>query len=303
MNYQSDDHRHTRYVVITPARDEAKYIEKTIQSMVSQTERPVQWIIVDDGSTDGTPAIVEGWTSSHPWISLVHRRSQNPAKQSRGRRAREAKEIEAFYEGYRHVKEDDWEFIVKLDADLGFADDYFERCFAEFRADSILGMGGGVICHWIDGKLQVEKNPHFHVRGATKIYRRQCWEAIGGVVCGAAWDTVDEVKANMLGWSTRSFDHLSLIHYKYTGSANGAWQNAMKNGIWNYVSGYHPLFMFAKSLKRIFEPPYVIQSLGLFWGFLSGYFQRVPQIDDKRVIRYLREQQLRRLSFRTTTWR
>ncbi|MEO8662679.1 MAG: glycosyltransferase family A protein [Bryobacteraceae bacterium] len=293
-----------KYLVITPARDEAQHLEETIRCMVRQSIRPVKWVLVNDGSSDGTAAIIDSWASREPWIIAVHlpdRRGQSNAP-NRGQRALKAKEIEAFYEGFGFVASEAWDFIVKLDADLGFEPDYFERCFAKFRDEAGLGVGGGVICHLDGEQLQVERTPRFHVRGATKIYKRACWEAIGGVINGAGWDTVDEVKANMLGWATRSFEDLRVIHYRHTGAANGVWNNAVKNGAWNYSVGYHPLFMVVKCAKNIFDRPFGIRGIGLFWGFVGGYLRRLPQLDDVRVIRYLRQQQIRKLSFREGIW-
>jgi poly-beta-1,6-N-acetyl-D-glucosamine synthase len=305
-----------RYIVISPCRDEGQYLDATIKSMAKQTMRPLQWIIVNDGSTDTTGKIIDRWASKESWIVPVHRidRAQSklhaiedlPAdklRSDRGKRARAAKEIEAFYEGFEYITAQDWDFIVKLDGDLGFEIDYFEKCFLEFELDRNLGIGGGTICHLTNGNLVAEPNPKFHVRGATKIYRRACWNMIGGVLCAAGWDTLDEVKANMMGWNTRSFCQLQVIHYRFTGAANGAWQNAIKKGEWNYISGYHPLFMGLKCLRRLVRRPFIVDSAGLLCGFLSAFFHRLPQIEDKRLIRYVREQQLRRLSFRSTIWK
>jgi glycosyltransferase involved in cell wall biosynthesis len=305
--------RPIRYVIVSPVRDEAKYLDETIRCVVNQTVRPTRYVLVNDGSSDSTLEIIERWAAEHPWIIPIHRpdsrRSSNPGvpeaggQQDRGQRAREAKEILAFYHGYERLDFSDWDFIVKLDGDLGFEPDYFERCFREFENDPTLGVGGGDICHLIDGEPVVERNPRFHVRGATKIYRRACWDAIGGVTRGAGWDTLDEVKANMLGWKSRSFSGLQVIHYRFTGAANGKWQNAVKNGEWNYISGYHPLFMTVKCLKRIFKRPYVEGAAGLFYGYMHARSKKVPRIDDPSLIRYVQEQQLRRLTFRETIWR
>jgi biofilm PGA synthesis N-glycosyltransferase PgaC len=307
------DHKSTRYVVVSPVRDEEQYIEETIRSMVGQTVRPMQWIIVNDGSTDRTAKIIDRWASEQPWIVAVHRKDRGQAEPStagrtanppkRGDRACEAKEIEAFYEGYGSITAADWAFLVKLDGDLGFDSKYFEQCFMQFDADPKLGIGGGVICHTIDGCLKVEPHPQFHVRGATKIYRRSCWEEMGGVLQGAGWDTVDEVKANMLGWKTRSFQGLRVLHYRFTGAANGAWRNAKKNGAWSYISGYHPLFMFLRCARRVFDRPYVFGSIGLLYGFLLAYVKDIPQIADRKVISYIRHQQLRRMLCRDTIWK
>jgi poly-beta-1,6-N-acetyl-D-glucosamine synthase len=302
-----------RYVVVSPVRNEAEYLGRTIQSMTSQTLCPAQWVVVNDGSVDGTAEMIEQAAAEHPWIVAVHRTggdrtaaTQNDGRASgpgRGKRAREAKEIEAFYEGYQHLTAADWEFVVKLDGDVGFDADYFEKCLAEFAADPKLGIGGGTIYNAGKDGVRLEATPGFHVRGATKIYRRGCWEQIGGVLRGAAWDTADEVKANQLGWRTRSFSDLKVVHYRPTGAANGAWQNAVKNGVWSYIAGYHPLFMLFRCGKRLFRKPYGIGALGLLTGFALGYLRRMPQIEDRSTIRFLRQQQLRRLTLRSTVWK
>jgi biofilm PGA synthesis N-glycosyltransferase PgaC len=301
-----------RYVIISPVRNEAQYLDTTIRCVVEQTVRPLQYILVDDGSSDATFKIIERWAAQYAWIVPVsgdnserHIANQGPIEghPERGKRAREAKEILAFYRGYDRMTAPDWDFLVKLDGDVGLETDYFDRCIAEFEKDRSLGVGGGVICHLENGQAVVEDNPQFHVRGATKIYRRGCWEAIGGVPRGAAWDTLDEVKANMLGWTSRSFPQLQVIHFRFTGAANGKWQNAVKKGEWNYISGYHPLFMAVKCLKRIFMRPYLEGAAGLLYGYLISAVNRVPRIDDPLLIRYLQSQQLRRLTFRQTIWR
>jgi glycosyltransferase involved in cell wall biosynthesis len=288
--------RPVQYVVISPVRDEAQHLERTIESMVSQTIRPAQWVLVNDGSADETGAIIDHWASREPWIVAVHRPDRGSREPGNG-------VIDAFYDGYNRITANDWEFLIKLDGDVAFDADYFAQCFAEFDADSHLGIGGGVICHPVDGQLQVEPNPRFHVRGASKIYRRPCWQDIAGLVSAPGWDTIDEVKANMLGWSTRSFANLKVIHYRFTGAAKGPWSNAVKNGLGSYVSGYHPVFILLKCVKHLFEKPYLLASAGLLYGFILGYVRRVPQIPDKSLIKYLRAQQLRRLLFCTTIWK
>lgn len=301
------------YIIISPVRNEEQHLETTIKAVVAQTIRPLQWILVNDGSTDRTAEIIDRWAAEQNWIVAVHRldsaRQESTGSLSsenrtrRGKRAREAKEILAFYDGYARIGKTDWDYLVKLDGDLGFMPDYFERCFEEFAGDPKLGIGGGDICNFVDGDWKLEVNPRFHVRGATKIYRRTCWDAIEGVIPGAGWDTLDEVKANMMNWSTRSFTSLQVHHYRPTGAANGPWQNAIKKGEWNYVSGYHPLFFLAKCARNLFRKPYLVGSAGLFCGFVFGLLQRVPQIGDKALIGYLQQQQLRRLLLRPTIWR
>ena len=126
------------------------------------------------------------------------------------------------------------------------------------------GIGGGTICIETGERRcrSAKGDPAFHVRGATKIYRRTCWDAIGGLLRETGWDTLDEINANMLGWHTFTFDDLRLIHHRETGRADGSWKNWVKNGRANYVVGYHPLFMLAKCAKRVVERPYVVGVAG-----------------------------------------
>jgi glycosyltransferase involved in cell wall biosynthesis len=284
------------YVVVTPVRDEEQYLPKTIECVVSQTVRPAEWILVDDGSTDRTGQIIDASAREHTWIIPLHLQNRG-FRQSGGGVAR------AFSRGYDALRTKDWDFIVKLDGDLSFAPDYFERCFQHFHKSPRLGIAGGTIHHVIHGDLVVERTPRFHVRGATKVYRRACWDDIGGLIQAPGWDTVDEVKANMHGWETRSLADLEVRHHRYTGKADGVWGGYAKNGLGSYISGYHPVYMFVKCLTHLWRKPYVIGSVALFHGFMSGYVKRVPQLDDRELIRYLRKQQLRRLLLRPTVWR
>ena len=191
-----------KYVVITPVRDEENYMEEMVRCVSSQTIPPAEWVIVDDGSTDRTGDIVDHYAALLPWIRVVHRVNRGFRKSGGG-------VMEAFYDGYHAIQCNDWDFIVKLDGDLTLPGNYFERCFEHFETDPELGIGGGDIYHDFGGVQKLEANPKFHVRGATKIYRRACWEAIGGLWRAPGWDTIDEVKANMLGWKTYSFERPS----------------------------------------------------------------------------------------------
>jgi poly-beta-1,6-N-acetyl-D-glucosamine synthase len=286
----------TKYVVISPVRDESAFLPSTFASMLSQTVRPKEWILVDDGSKDRTGELIDSYARAHRWIRALHR-------SDRGFRNPGGGVVEAFNAGLQEVTYRDWQFIVKMDGDLSFECNYFEQCFRRFSEFPKLGIAGGVICYQQNGDKRFENNPLFHVRGATKIYKRECWEAIGGFWPAAGWDTVDEIKANRLGWETRSFPELHLIHHRHTGSANGRWNGFVKNGKANYICGYHPLFMLSKCLRRLPRKPYILGSAGLAFGFISGYLQRIPQIDDPETIEYLRRQQLSRLWGKESIWK
>ncbi|MFO1497471.1 MAG: glycosyltransferase family A protein [Verrucomicrobiota bacterium] len=286
-----------RYIVLTPARNEEKFLSVTIESVVTQTIRPHRWIIINDGSTDGTGQIADAAARAHDWIQVLHR-------PDRGFRQPGGGVVEALNAGYALTMEEPWHFLVKLDGDLSFASNYFERCLLRFSKEPTLGIGGGTICNQVGADLTPEApdDPAFHVRGATKVYRRECWEAIGGWIPAPGWDTVDEYKANMLGWITYTFPELRLWHHRPAGGAQGTWKNWVKNGLANYIAGYHPIFMISKCVRRAFVKPYGVVALGLLVGFVSGYARRVPQVNDKALIRYLRHQQICRLSLRESLW-
>jgi glycosyltransferase involved in cell wall biosynthesis len=253
-------------------------------------------MIVNDGSIDGTGAIADSYARQHHWISVCHRDDRGFRKSGGG-------VVDAFNDGYDNLRTRDWDFIVKLDGDLSFAREYFHSCFRAFDEDETLGIAGGMIYNVINGKAYPEVCPAFHVRGATKIYRRACWNAIGGFWPAPGWDTMDEVKAQRLGWATRTLPYLRVFHHRPTGKNDGMWGAGFKNGRANYICGYHPLFMLLKCIRHLPKRPYLIESLALSSGFISGYLKRIPRVDDTATIKYLRRQQLIRLVRGATIWR
>lgn len=287
MNVADSPNASVTYCIITPVRDEEELIGHTIEAVAAQTIRPAEWIIVDDGSSDRTLAVVEQYARKYPWIRPARRENRGFRSTGGG--------IEAFLFGFDLLQTKNWEFLVNLDGDLTFAPHYFEKCFVYFRKNPDLGIGGGTIYNKIGDQLYLEKCADSHVRGATKIYRRQCWNSLGGMLRGLGWDTVDEVKAQMRGWSTYAFPDLQIIQQRATGSALGRWADAVKNGHSDYIVGYHPLFFAAKCARRMFRPPYLLTGLALAYGFSRSYLRRAPRVNDTEFVRYLRGQQLKRL--------
>jgi glycosyltransferase involved in cell wall biosynthesis len=284
-----------KYVIVTPVRDEEGYLPLTIESVIRQTIRPAEWVLVDDGSRDSTGAIIKQAAETHPWIRAVHR-------EDRGYRKWGAGIIEAFYDGYKALTCRNWQFMCKLDGDLSFDANYFERVLLRFEEDRRIGIGGGVLYHYENGKKVPELHPKFHVRGGVKIYRRDCWDALGGLWVGPGSDTLDEVKANMLGWQTMSFPDIQLIHHRFTGASWGRWGGMVKDGKTDYVCGYHPLFFAAKAAVRLGRRPYVLSSLGLLHGYIMAHLEKTPRVNDPELIRYLRRQQLAKLMGKKTIW-
>jgi poly-beta-1,6-N-acetyl-D-glucosamine synthase len=286
----------TKYVIVTPVRDEEQYILKTIQSVTGQTNLPQEWIIVNDGSRDATGKIIDEYAQKYDWIRAVHRAD-------RGQRVPGTGVMETFYDGFRLLKSNDWEFVVKFDGDVGLEPEYFEQCFEKFRRDPKLGICGGSMYRITNGTLELEAHPLFHVRGPIKLYRRACWEAIGGLIKAPGWDTIDEMQANRKGWRTQTFPEIKVIHYRPTGAEQGAWKDNVKNGRANYITGYHPLFMALKCVKRLFQKPYLVGGVGQAYGYITGYTKGIPQVDDKGLIQYVRSQQIKRLLLQESLWK
>lgn len=287
----------TKYIVISPVRNESKWIESTIVSMLNQTIQPVEWIIVDDGSRDLTHNIVLKYTEKYKWIKLIIKKDRGFAEPGRG-------VMEAFYEGYAHRTCLDFEFIVKLDGDLSFNEDYFELIFKEFSENNKLGLASGVCYIRKNGVLIPENHPKFHVRGPSKVYRRECWEQIGGLVKHLGWDTIDEIKAQYLGWTTLSFKNLQIIHHKQTGYNTGLVKWAIKQGRSDYYCGYHPIFILAKGIRRIFfERPYLIDGMGIIIGYFLSYLKKEQRYEESKVVEFLRREQIKKLTLRPGIWR
>ena len=252
--------------------------------------------MVDDGSRDDTPDIVREYAKTFPWIRLVERRDRGYAEPGRG-------VIEAFYAGYERIGHRDFDFIVKLDGDLTFGERYFESLFDRFRENPRLGMASGVCYVEINGGLERENHPEFHVRGPSKVYRRECWEQIGVLVKHLGWDSLDEIKAQYHGWDTRSYKDLVIIHHKVTGKNTGVFRWAIKLGQSDYYCGYHPLFLLAKGLRRLFLPPYVVGGVGILWGYFGNYLRGAERFPEEDVVHFLRNEQLKRLTWRGGIWR
>jgi poly-beta-1,6-N-acetyl-D-glucosamine synthase len=288
--------RRQRYVVITPVRNEEKYLERTILSVIGQTVRPAEWVIVDDGSSDRTGEIIDNYAAKYKWIRALHRANRGFRKPGGG-------VVNTFNDGYRSLVCRDWDFVVKLDGDLSFEADYFEKIINRFMAEPKLGIGGGTLYCISNGLKRIERGPRFHVRGPTKVYRRECWEQIGGLWAAAGWDTVDEVKANMLGWKTMSVPDIYASHNRATGTADGIWSDSVKRGLICYAVGYHPLFTLARLLYHATNKPYAVRSIGMAYGFLRAHLTSVPRINEAPFIHFVRKEQMNRLRGRQTIWK
>lgn len=274
----------TQYAVISPVKDEADYIEMTISSMLAQTILPVVWIIVNDGSHDNTQAIVEKYTQENPWIKLVNRQDMGIRKRGKG-------VVEAFYTGYKTLT-GPYDFIVKMDGDVTFGQNYFEAILKRFAADPRLGIAGGGLYEKTNGHTFVLNTVREHVRGCTKIYRRTCFEEIGGLVSAMGWDGIDEWQALSKNWKVQSFLEEKIYHLRLTGKATGFLKSNIEQGSGAYCMGYHPLFIIARGIRRITDPPFLLSGAAMIGGYFSAWLQHKELLADPSVIRYVRKAQL-----------
>ena len=280
------------YVVVTPARDEERTIAHTIESMLRQTVRPLRWVIVNDGSSDGTRAVVESYLPANPWIELVDRRD-------RGHRALGGGVVEAFAEGFAHVADLPWDYVVKFDADQSFDARYFECLLERFEADPKLGMASGKTFLVENGRKSIEWCHDDHVRGSAKMYRRACFEAIGGLEARRGWDMIDETRAQMLGWTTRSFIEQELIHYRpMDARQSNVLKSRFEMGQLYWFLGYHWLYHAVRCARSAVQDfPVVVGGCALFAGYLWAALRRRPRYDADYVA-FVQRSQLGRFNWR-----
>jgi len=261
-----------KYVVISPVKDEERHVEHTLRSMAQQTVKPVRWIIVDDGSRDQTPALIARYSENNDFIQVI----KNPPGQAR---QPGSGVVRAFNVGYEAAKTLDYDFIVKLDCDLSFDADYFEKLLEQFAADPKLGIASGVYLEDVPARgWTVITMPEYHAAGASKVVRRACFEQIGGFVASRGWDTVDEIRAIAREWRTGHFPALQMKHWKPEGAGIGRWRTNIMHGEIYYLTGGGFMFFILKVLHRMRARPYLICGLGMFWGYVRSVLKRKDRL-------------------------
>jgi glycosyltransferase involved in cell wall biosynthesis len=276
-------------VLVTPARNEADHIEKTIHSVVSQTILPRQWVIVSDGSTDRTDEIVKQYAQEHDFIRLL--RIDN------NRQRDFASKVYAQQEGVRQINGTGYDFFGFLDADLSFEPDSFERIFSQFQSISDLGIAGGYVYERLNGAFKsLPGNRQRTVGGAFQIFRQKCFKQIelrplrlGGE------DTILEVDAMMKGWQVRSFPQLKIFHHGSPETFKQKIQTSFIYGQRDYVCQTPLVYFTAKCIRRLTQKPYALSSLsrmaGYVWAFLRGSKREIPS----DIAQYMRNEQLGRI--------
>jgi poly-beta-1,6-N-acetyl-D-glucosamine synthase len=285
------EHSLLRYVLITPARNEEEFIEKTLESVVHQTYLPLKWVIVNDGSTDSTASRIEPYVSKYDWIELLNL----PVRRERNFAAK----VYAFNAGREKVKDLKYEIIGNLDSDVSLDPDHFEFLLNKFREDPRLGVTGTVFREESGYNSETDSlEGQLHVAGQCQLFRRQCFADVGGYFANKAGgiDWIAVTTARMMGWKTRSFREKSFFHHRRLGTAErSAFAAAFSYGEKDYYLGGHPVWEFFRVTYRMIKPPYVVEGLALGSGYGWAALRRAKRPISKELIAFHRREQMRKL--------
>ncbi len=280
--------RSRRYVLITPCRNEAAFARKTLESVAAQTVLPALWVIVDDGSTDGTASILEEYVARLPYLRIVRNERHGPRQVGPG-------VVDAFNVGYRTIDLGQFDYLCKLDCDLDLPKRYFEMLIERMEATPRLGTCSGKP-YFVsrNGRLMTEGCGDEVSVGASKLYRAECFREIGGFLSALMWDGIDCHRCRMLGWTARSWDdpELRFVHLRPMGSSQGGLlAGRARHGAGQYFMGTGLAYMTASALYRMTLPPRLIGGLAMLWGYVSSMIRREPRYADPAFRKYLRRYQ------------
>ena len=279
------------YVLVSPARNEAAFIEKTIETVAHQTVLPAKWVIVNDGSTDNTQSIVEKYTSKYDWIELVNR----PVRQERNFAAK----VHAFNVGQERVKDIPYEIIANLDADVALDPDHFEFLLNKFKENPRLGVAGTIFREeggYSSGTDSFEGQNY--VSGQCQVFRKECFEQIGGYFANKAGgiDWIAVTTARMMGWKTRSYREKSFFHHRPLGTAErGVLASSFSYGEKDYYLGGSPVWELFRVTYRLTQRPLILNGLALGSGYGWAALRRVKRPVSKELIAFHRKEQMRKL--------
>ncbi|HEX6781226.1 MAG TPA: glycosyltransferase family A protein [Solirubrobacterales bacterium] len=285
----------SRLLLVTPARDEAAHLERTIRAVAAQTRPPDLWLIVDDGSTDATPQLLERLAREVPFLEIrrAPQRRELPGEDGLALAA----EAVAFNTALAGVDQTGFSHVGKLDADVELPPDYLERMLERFAAEPGLGIAGGTLLECEGDEWRATKVPANHVRGALKLYSRECLEAIGGVQERLGWDTIDETYARMRGFETRSLPDLYARHHRPVATRGGTLRGRARHGQCAYILHYGFWWVALRSLKVATLRPRGLSGIAFLYGYLQAAARRQGRVEDERYRRFV----ARELRGRVTT--
>jgi biofilm PGA synthesis N-glycosyltransferase PgaC len=282
-----------RVLIISPVRNEAEHIRTVARSLERQTRPPDLWLVVDDGSTDATPQLLHELAARIGFMRVLSTPAGFTA--DRGDRHTVAAAPRAFNWALRSVDWRTFTHIGKLDGDIELPEDYFERLLHDFDGDPRLGIGGGILVERVGSEWRTMHTAAHHVRGALKLYRRECLESIGGIRELLGWDGIDQTYARMRGYETRPSEDLVARHHRACGSADGLLRGRVRGGATHYALRFSFPWVLVKALKVARMRPTGVSGTAFLYGYLRALVLRAPRIDDPEYVRFVRRDERRRL--------
>jgi glycosyltransferase involved in cell wall biosynthesis len=299
MNVAANEHSLSPYVLLTAAYNEEANIERTIQSVLSQSLQPNRWVIVSDGSTDGTDGIICRYCREYSFIRFL-RLSRTPGR-SFGCKVR------ALQAGSRLLDGITFDFIGNLDSDISVEPSYFISLIRRFEERRTLGIGGGYVFDEMNGEFCSRRsNRPYSVAHAAQLVRRQCYEAIRGYAVleygGEDWHA--QTCARMKGWEAEAFPDLKIFHHRRTGEGDSLLRYKFRQGRMDYALGCDPVFEILKCLERTPEAPVVLGSIARATGFVWSYASLEKRPVSEEFVAFLRKEQRQKVrSLLSGTWK
>jgi glycosyltransferase involved in cell wall biosynthesis len=277
------------YAVITPLRNEAENLPRLASAVLAQTVLPAAWMIVDDGSSDGTLEIAQELARAHGWIHVEKSPGATERDGPLGAGRQSGRDIVAFHTGLAGLGNPPAEFVVKLDADVSLEPDYFQRVLGEFARDPLLAIAGGTC--WErdrDGVWRAVRVRSSHVRGAARVWRWQYMRDLLPLEERLGWDVVDEVQARLNGWTARSLADVPFFHHRGVGSRDGSRREWDAQGRLAYYLGYRFPYLVGRAVRQARQDR---AAFYLVTGYVLARVRREPRHPDARIRRAVREQQ------------
>jgi glycosyltransferase involved in cell wall biosynthesis len=278
------------YIIITPAKNEEKYIEKTILSVINQTVLPLKWVIVDDGSTDSTSDIVKKYLPDYPFIALVQKEKTDTRNFGN--------KVYAIRRGFEEVQDLNYDYYCNLDADVSFGQNYFEFLLKKLADNPRLGICGGRLYDLINGKFIGHKSQLHSVGGPIQFFRRECYESFGGYLPSPIGfiDGHAEISARMNGWQTNTFNEISVKHYRVTGmNRGGILKHRFQGGKIEYLFGYLYIYHIIRNLKTLFDKPFFLGYMFTLVGYHLSMIKQEERLVDKKFIKFVHTEQWNRI--------
>ena len=274
-----------KYAIVILAKNEEKFIEETIKSIIVQTIKPKICLFVDDNSTDKTPEIIKRYVEKLDYMDFIRLEESDTDDHQVGRHV-----VENFNAGKKYIDEKkvDYDYIVKMDADISFGKDFFEKILLKIKTKKY-GIVSGTPYFFENGKKIYDLSPKFHSRGQFKIYDKNCIEDIGGIPLSLGWDSADNIKAIEIGWETETFRDLHYQMHRLIGGKSSLAKGRIKHGMGAYFLRYNKLYIFIRFIHDLLKPPVIIGASYYIFGYFKAMFSKHDIILTKKQGKILRK--------------